>query len=28
MHTKKIMRLSILEISIGCLTGTWLLVHR
>jgi hypothetical protein len=22
MHTKKIMRLSILEISIGCLTGT------
>ena len=28
MHTKKIMRLSILEILIGCFTGTWLLLHR
>ena len=28
MHTKKIMRLSILEILIGCFTGTWLRLHR
>ena len=25
---KKIMRLSILEILIGCFNGTWLLLHR
>ena len=28
MHTKKIMRLSILEILIGCFTGTWLRLQR
>jgi len=28
MHTKKIMRLSILEILIGCFNGTWLRLHR
>ena len=28
MQTKKIMRLSILEILAGCFIGTWLLLHR
>jgi hypothetical protein len=28
MHIKKIIRLSILEIFIGCFNGTWLLFHK
>jgi len=28
MHIKKIMRLSIFEILVGCFLGTWLLLHR
>ena len=28
MHTKKIMRLSILEILMGCFTGTWLRLQK
>jgi len=28
MHIKKITRLSIFEILVGCFTGIWLLFHR